>query len=281
MTTDDSRRVAIIGCGYLGRELGRILASRGHRVMATTTTPARLPELEAAGMDARRIVSSDLAGIAGLMADCDVVYLTLAAGRRSTSYREIYLAAAQNVVRAFPASPVTRVIYTSSTAVYAQDDGNWVDEFSPTEPTSENARALVETERALLDGAPVGIQVSVVRLGGIYGPGRSMLDFAERFAGQERSDGDVFLNLVHVDDVVAALVRLLDVPHHGQLNLVADHPTTRRTVFDPLLAAHGLPPVRWTSDPHAGRGKRVRNGRIKELLGLRLRHPRYVPELLS
>jgi len=275
MPTNEPPRVAVIGCGYIGQAVGLALRDSGWHVYGTTTTPARTTELAAEGVDPVLLWARDAHAVADLVARVDAVYLTLAAGRRNADYRDVYLRAAENVVRALPASRVSRVIYTSSTAVYAQDDGAWVDEYSPTEPVTENARVLVQAEQVLL-AANVPAGVSIVRLGGLYGPGREISGFAARFADQQRDDGDVYLNLVHLDDVVAALVGLMDIPHHGVLNLAADEPVTRRAVFDPLLASRGLPPVRWQSSPETGKGKRVCNRRIRELLNLELRHPRYV-----
>ena len=93
-------------------------------------------------------------------------------------------------------------------------------------------------------------------------------------AGKERSDGDAYLNLIHLDDIVAALTALLAARHHGVLNLSDDRPLPRREFYDRIIAEAGLPATQWIS---AGsppqRGKRVRNDLIKRTLGLTLEHP--------
>jgi nucleoside-diphosphate-sugar epimerase len=184
----------------------------------------------------------------------------------------VYLAAAEELACVLPHTRVQRVIYTSSTSVYAQDDGGWVDETSPTEPATEQGKALLETERILLTRLPATVDVSVVRMGGIHGPGRALDEIAARSAGQQRRDGDAFVNLVHLDDIVSALVGLRDVRHHGVLNLAGDQPVTRKALYDALLRARGLPPVQWSSAAESGLGKRVRSERIQQLLGLRWQH---------
>lgn len=278
MTDNDTRTVAILGCGYVGRAVGIALSTRGWRVRATTTRAERIGELALAGFEPQVALAGDELAVAGLLSGCSALYITLAAGRRNASYREVYQGAAETVAAVLGKTTVRRVIYTSSTSVYAQDDGSWVDETSPTDEGSANSAALLAAERVLLTGLPAAVDVSVVRLGGIYGPGRSLADFAARFAGQQRADGDVFLNLAHLDDIVGGLVGLLETSHHGVLNLCGDQPTTRRAVYDPLLRARSLPPVQWLSDPHMGAGKRVRSERIQQLLELRWRHPVYQPE---
>ncbi|MCB9849157.1 MAG: SDR family oxidoreductase [Phycisphaerales bacterium] len=281
--SDSAQRVALVGCGYVGLALGKTLHAAGCSVVGTTTSDARVAEIEAAGLSVRLLDVADADCLAEIVRDRDVVYLTVAAGRGGQAYRDVYLRAAENLVRALPGSSVARVIYTSSTSVYAQRDGSWVDETSPAGADSENGKVLLATERTLLDAGVENeqgreVQISVVRLAGIYGPGREPARFAARFAGQERDDGEVYLNLVHLDDIVAALARLRTIPHHGVLNLADDTPTTRRVVFDPILRAANLPPVRWTAGASGDRGKRIANGRIKALLDLTLRHPGFVAE---
>ncbi len=273
-----TRKIAIIGCGYVGAALGQTLVDGGHDVVGTTTSPDRAAELAAMGISHRVAIADDRPGMAELLADRDAVYITLAAGRRGRSYREVYLAAAESLAAALPTTAVRRVIYTSSTSVYGQRSGEWVDESSPANPTSENGEVLLAAERALLGtggeaSGPGRPAVSVVRLSGIYGPGRDPADFVARSAGATRTDGDAWLNLVHLDDIVTALHHLLDTDHHGVLCLSDDQPMRRRAFYDPLLADRGLAAVKWEADPSAGVGKRVRNAAIKAFLGMELQHP--------
>lgn len=275
------RRIAIIGCGYVGCALGDALVRAGHDVIGTTIVPQRASEIAALGITPLVVEHAQTDRLHTLLSDRGAVYLTLAAGRRRRDYREVYLEGMKNLLRAVKGTPVRRIIYTSSTQVYAQDDGSWVDESSPTEPQTENGRVLLATEQALLDGTraeqsgyPAPIRGTVVRLGGIHGPGRDLTERIRAAAGQECSDGNCYVNLIHRDDIVTALVRLLDVPYGGILNLTDDAPVKRRELYDRIIAAAGLPPVRWTSgDASPKLGKRVRNTLIKRTLGLTLRYP--------
>ncbi len=291
------RRVAIIGCGYVGSALAQALAGAGHDVVATATTAGRAEEFDALGARLELLDIADVDRLCTILADRDTVYLTIAPKRRGQDYREIYLAGARNLIAASRETGVRRIIYTSSTRVYGQDDGSWVDEASPTEPKDEPARILLEAENALLDAGPRGLKpaaqkkapilrrkgarevgvdslcVTVLRLSGIYGPGRDPTPRIEARAGTERADGGKYINLIHRDDVVAAMVALLETQHHGVLNLSDDQSEPRRLLYDRVIAEAGLDPIHWNDDTQRPSGKRVRNDLVKKTLDLRLRYP--------
>lgn len=269
-----ARKIAIIGCGYVGSALARHWVASGRDVVATTTRPERLPVVGATGATPRLLTAEQHDVMHDLLRDRDAVLLSVAAGRRHGDYRGVYLQAAQSLADAIADTPVRRIIYTSSSSVYHQDDGSWVDEDSPTSPQKENGKILVETERTLLgiSEADTSRLVSVVRLTGIYGPDRALADFVSRSAGTERDDGDAYLNLVHRDDIVRAVAKLVEIGHGGILNLSDDMPTTRRDFYDRMLAELGLAPIRWRESDNASLGKRVSNRRIKSLLELNLAH---------
>lgn len=328
------KRIAVIGCGYVGSALGEALVRAGHDVAGTTTTPVRTQELQQLGIRPHVLSVADHKALHTMLTDREVVYLTVAPTHPSKNYRDVYLVAARNLVVAADGTSVTRIIYTSSTRVYGESDGGWVNEDSSTDtvglatqrtrevlprptdvralpartmcadPIDERAWVLLEAERILLEGersypceAPpdrdtVGGEPSVadtsgpgresgrvatttvVRLSGIYGPGRDPLARIRGLSGTRRDDGDVYVNMIHRDDIVGALVSLLGVEHHGVLNLSDDGPITRRDYYDRVLNQAGLPLVDWeTCGMSSPRGKRVQNERIKRLLNLTLKHP--------
>ncbi len=279
-----ARKVTIIGCGYIGSALARrLVAERSSgpgvgRVVGTTSTPARLPTIEALGIEACLLDLADVASIVSAIESTQVVFFLAAPGRGrgADGYRAVFTEGLQNVGQALESSGVEQVVFTSSTAVYGQTDGSWVDEDSPVEPRTETGLILRDAERSFLDGcrARDGCCGTVLRLAGIYGPDRGPQRRLESVAGRERSDGDAYLNLVHRDDVVAALLALLETPHDGILSLADDSPTPRRQYYDSRLREAGLPPSDWVeSAGPPNRGRRVSNTRIKKVLGLRLRHP--------
>ena len=268
-------KIAILGCGYVGSSVGSALVARGHEVTGTTTTPARAGEIEKLGMTPAVLSLCETATLAALLADREMVFLTVSAGRRGGDYRAVYLEGVEQLLTSLAGSKVEHVVYTSSSSVYGQQDGDWVDEDSPTEPASERGQILLAAERRLLEGTEQdGRSATVLRLTGIYGPGRDPIDWARRDAGGERGDGAVYLNLIHRDDIVEACAQLATVRYHGVLNLTDDAPLPRKALYDRLLAEEGLPAIQWTKDERpAKRGKRIRNTRVKRVLGFKLVHP--------
>lgn len=282
MTGPDQKSIAIVGCGWLGTALGLRLRNdfraRGESatIIATTTTPARTTELEKLGFLPKVVRAEDVEQLRDAIAPCETVFLLVAAGRsRGQSYEQVYVGGARALAEVLSDTDVGTIIYTSSTSVYAQDDGSWVDEASPAEPTSDNGRALLAAEQILLtEGERLGRSVTVLRLAGTYADDRGPQRFLDRFAGTVRENGDAYLNLVHRDDIVQALTRFAANPQHGVFNLADDVPTSRRDFYSPLLRQAGLPPIQWRDSTDAcGRGKRVSNARIKKALGLVLKHP--------
>ncbi len=273
-------RVVIIGCGYVGSAFGRRLVVDGYDVVGTTTSSQRVATIRALGITPVVLDTADVGRLRHVLQERDAAVLCVAPRGDQRDYRVTYLQAARNLIEAARLSDISRFIYTGSTRVYSQNDGEWVDESSPTQPTDEDARILLETEHVLLDGAKtVGADrpalAVVLRLGGIYGPGRGALDSIFRSAGKHRDDGDFYMNRIHVDDIAASLEALLGSDFQGVLNLCDDHPQTRRSFYDAALAAAGLSPIEWSSSSdRKKRGKRVRNDLIKATLGLVLRHPR-------
>ena len=265
-----SRKIAIVGCGYVGGALGSALVRLGHDVVATTTTAARADELRALGLTPIVVRLQDVSQLHAALADRDDVFLMVAPKRGEQTYRDVYLDGIRYLVDALRGTSVGRIVYTSSTSVYGQSDGSWVDEDSPTEPLSDSGRMILASERALHDGAEsLGVGVTILRLAGIHGPGRGPVNVVPRYAGQERDDGEAYVNLIHRDDIVDACVKLLDVAYDGVLNLCDGEPVLRRAYYDRLIAAADGQPIHWRrSATPIDRGKRVSNRRIRELLGL-------------
>lgn len=271
---EDSKRIAIVGCGYVGSALAKALVEKGHVVVGTTTSAQRRAALGALGIEPVVVEVDEVDRLRGALADCTVVYLTIAPRHRGEPYTEVYVKGVERLLAAVAGTAVERIIYTSSTRVYGQDTGEWVDETSPTEPGDEKGGILLQAEQRLLSGAEaLGLGATVLRLCGIYGPGRDVSAHISRYAGVERHDGEKYVNLIHLEDITAALCRLVDVAYHGVLNLADDRPLKRRDYFNRLLAKAGMPPVQWTASADTGLGKRIRNDLVKRTLSLALRHP--------
>lgn len=259
------RRVLIAGCGDVGTALGVLLAAQGHSVFGLRRRAGLLgPPLHP--------VAADLAEPATLRALPDgvdtLVYAAAADGFDEAAYRRAYVDGLANVLAALRArtAPLARVAYCSSTAVYAQDDGAWVDETSPAEPRGFSGRRLLDGERLALAS---GARPIVVRLAGIYGPGRTRLIDQVRAGTATCTEGaPTWTNRIHRDDCAGVLAHLLALPAPDPLWIGVDHePAPLCTVLDWLAARLGAPPPRRVPAGEAtGRrersNKRCRNARL-------------------
>jgi nucleoside-diphosphate-sugar epimerase len=205
-------------------------------------------------------ISKPLAAPEGWSQPDLLIHCASSGGGDAEDYRAVYRDGLQNLIAAFAPK---RVIFTGSTSVYDQQNGEVVDENSPTEPLRETARVLLEAEAVALRAGGI-----VARLGGIYGPGRSMFlrKFAEGSAVVE-AGGERFINLIHREDAACALLRLADpqVPA-GVYNVCDSHPPTQRELYGWISEFLGKPmPPDGPIDPHRKRGlnnKRVSNQKL-------------------
>ncbi|GAA1496701.1 NAD-dependent epimerase/dehydratase family protein [Paeniglutamicibacter kerguelensis] len=198
-------KVLILGAGDLGTETGLRLVAAGHKVTAWRRRAELLPGSFMA-------VSVDLGDsereLPAIDPDTELVIFTPAAPERSAqAYRRTYLWAAQRVVSALERDNVhpRRFIMVSSTAVYGDAAGGLVDEKTPIDPHTETAQVLAATEDLVRgqDGTPI-----ILRLAGIYGPGRNHLINQVRDGKARKAGRVVWTNRIHRDDAAAAIVHL-------------------------------------------------------------------------
>ena len=255
-----AERVLIAGCGDVGNRLGRRLLEAGHEVWGLRRNVARLaPGLQPVDADL-----ADPASLAALPRDLTLVAYTAAAdGRSESDYQTAYVQGLSNLLAALErqGQRPRRVIFTSSTGVYGQDDGSWVDETSPTEPTSFTGRAMLDAERVLAESPFPG---TVVRLGGIYGPGRTRLvDQVRRGEAVCPEDGPLYTNRIHSDDAAGILAHLLamDDPEPVYLGVDGD-PADLCEVLTFLAHELGVPAPRKGKSTRRAGSKRCSNRRI-------------------
>jgi len=265
-----SHRVLIAGCGYVGTALGERLVARGHEVWGLRRDPSALPA-------SFNKVAADLAQRATLDALPDavdtLVYCASAGEASDSAYQRAYVSGLEHVLDALGRHALRRAFFTSSTAVYAQSDGAWVDETSETSPVHFSGRRTLEAEQVLRAS---GVPATVLRCAGIYGPGRTRLIDTVR-QGTASMSGR-FTNRIHRDDIAGAVVHLIERDLDPPLLLLADdEPAPQRDVTLFLAAELGVPapssPA--AADPAArGGDKRCRNDRLKGT-GYALLYPTY------
>ncbi|MBD2038080.1 NAD-dependent epimerase/dehydratase family protein [Leptolyngbya sp. FACHB-321] len=255
----------IIGCGYVGKAVAQRWRST-LTVTATTTTPDRVADLESVAQRVQVVKGNDEAGVRSLLQDQAIVLLSIGAPN-ANAYEETYLQTAKTLVAALKDAPtVQQVIYTGSYAVYGDRQGGWVDETSDIVPANRNGELLAETEQILLAASDV-LKVCVLRLGGIYGPGRELTKIFGRAAGTTRpGNGEDAANWVHLDDIVGAIDFARQQSLTGVYNLVGTVPTTTGVLLERLFATHGLPNVTWNVSQSSTRpyNARVSNQKLRE-----------------
>lgn len=270
----------IIGCGYLGSRVARRWVEAGDEVYALTRSESRAGEFKQAGIkpvlgDVTRIET-----LTGLPAAATVLYAVGFDRSAGHDMREVYVAGLAHVLGSL--SPSTRrFIYISTTGVYGQADGQWVDENSPCEPVTEGGRVCLEAEERL-QGEDASFQRTILRLAGIYGPGRIPRVDALRAGEPIAAPQSGFMNLIHVDDA-ASVVLNVEQSSPSNLYTVSDgNPVVRGDYYTELalLVSAPLPRFVEPSPEHpaskrAISNKKISNRRMLEELSPQLAYPSY------
>ena len=267
-------RILIAGCGYVGQAAADLYHAAGWAVEGWTRSAESVATLSAKPYPICEVDISRRAKVAECRKTFDaVIHCASSSGGDVEMYRQVYLDGARNLLETFPGS---KLLFTSSTSVYAQRDGSWVTEESETKPTRETSQILLETERSVLANGGI-----VARLAGIYGPGRSALltKFVEGTAIID-AENDRFVNQVHRDDIAAALFLLLSRKAEGAqiYNVVDDQPILQSECYRWLAQRLNRPlPSIGRSTQERKRGdsnKRVSNANLRAL-GWTPRYPKF------
>jgi nucleoside-diphosphate-sugar epimerase len=278
------KHLLIAGHGYLGQAVSRDFLAAGWTVTAVTREggcgfqPQAVPA--ASSRSALHQHPADLASresihrLASSIPSPDFILHCASSGRGGTeAYRSVYLDGCRHLLDTFPGTPL---LFTSSTSVYAQTDGEVVTEESPAEPDRETGLILRETEDLVL--ARDGL---IFRLAGIYGPHRSVI-LNKFLAGEStiEEDGRRFLNQIHRDDAAAAILHAATAPlESGLYNLSDSTPRTQLDTFTALAEIFDRPlPPRAPRDLDRKRGwthKQVSNAKLRSS-GWQPRHPDFL-----
>jgi len=197
-------KILIAGCGDLGYRLATSLVEQGHRVGAIKRSPLQDQRIDWLAMDLR-----DSSAWPTLDDDFDALfYLPTPSERSEAGYRDIFVTGLSNLLQVIP-NTLQRgwCCFISSTAVYGQTGGEWVDETSATEPKGYNGRVLLEAEQLILTSAANSCSV---RLAGIYGPGRERLIRMVQSGEPVQQHPPSYTNRIHCDDAARLLHFLLD-----------------------------------------------------------------------
>ena len=274
-------RIVIVGCGYVGLELGRQLRRAGHEVTGVRRSDAGLDAVEDAGLEPHRADATDPGSLSSLPDAEWVVFAASSGDRGADAARAVYVEGLENVIEEYAgrSSSPDRLVYTSSTGVYGDHDGAFVDEDTPIDPKTEKTEVLADAERIAREtAADAGIDGTVARFAGLYGPGRYRLD---RYLTGPVTEG--YLNMVHRDDAAGAVAFCLDsgVARGETVLVVDDEPVDKWAFADWLAAECGVePPPKRTieerlADPDLSTAARRRIQTSKRCANDRLRESGY------
>lgn len=271
-------KVGLVGGGFLGMALARALGPG--TVVATRSGQWREDEPpQGVDMHALDLTAGTLE--LGPLRDCDALHIAVAPGSRTGDRRALYVEGTRRLLAQSGRTGWKRIVYVSSTSALPAVDG-WVFESDPRRPDAERGQVQRDAEDLVLAlETEHGIPTLVLRLGGLYGPGRALGRlYRKRRDGPLAGDGNVPTNLIHLEDAVQASLAALVAPAHvgGVVHGVDDDHTTRRVMYDAVAKAQGLDPLEWEhpiGPANAPVGKRVSNLRLKLELGVRLKHPEH------
>ena len=259
-------RILIAGCGYVGEATADLFHSAGWNVEGWVRSQESAARLSIKHYSVRVLDLSQRSEVAKCAAAFDaVIHCASSHGGDAEAYRQIYLNGARHLLETFPQA---KILFTSSTSVYAQRDKSWVTEESETKPLRETSQILLEVEKLILEKGGI-----VARLAGIYGPRRSALlsKFLNGTATIDPSN-DRFVNQVHRDDIASALFLLLNREAHASpqiYNVVDDQPLLQSECFAWLAQRlnRPLPPTRKSEQPRkrGNTNKRVSNAKLRRL----------------
>lgn len=286
---DENQHWAIFGCGYVGTALAEELLKRGHRVSALTRNPDKAVVLRRLGVHkvvCARLDSDEWHEMT--LEPVDIwVNCVSSAGNGLEGYQQSYIDGMRSILqwsdRYQPG--IKRALYTSSTSVYPQNNGEWVDETADCSAAPATGKILLEAEDCLLQHRAAYPRF-VLRLAGIYGPGRSyLIRQLTEGDGVIPGSGDYTMNCIHRHDCVSAILALLhfaDASAAGIYNAADDQPMHKAEVMGALAELMSLPTPRFEpalqSERLRRRGgrmpdRRISNRKLKQTTGWLPRYP--------
>lgn len=270
--------ILIVGCGYVGERFAEAALQRGWQISVLTRSLKRTEQLSQQGIIpyvGDVLVPKSLE----LLPPADLCLYAVGYDRTArVEKREVYVSGLRNVLTKV-APQAGRLIYLSSTSVYGESTGQRVNEESNPAPSSESGQICLDAEQVVTEFAEgrgeTRLPATIVRLAGIYGPGR-LIGRKQQLQEQQPISGNpqAWLNLIHVEDIVQSLFALAESPVETPRFLLSDEQPIRRIDFYTELARllETAPPL-MPDSPSDDLGKRCDSSLIRQMLGIKLKYP--------
>lgn len=269
--------VLIAGCGWLGCAIAGALLQRGDRVTGIRSHPDRAEMLRSQGITPLVLNLAEPDSIQQIPADVDAILALQSAEEASVpAYQRAYLDVNRTLLAAAGQIQLKALVYSASTGVFEQRDGSDVEETTIPEPESDTGRVLLAAERMILAASAEGIPSHLVRLSGLYGPGRmEIVDRVRRGLIAPGDQGDRWMNFCHQEDATAILIAALDRGRPGEIYHATDSlPMRRREVAEFVATRLGMKlPESAGGARSFGTHRRILGVRTLDALRLQLKWP--------
>jgi len=265
-------KIAIIGCGYIGKNLIKKWVNKDHTITAITKDPKIVDELKNSVQKTLLFKNGNTEEFKNVLEENDKIILTITNNAYFGSENAFLKTANAIKESALRTGHPKTLIYTSRADVYGEQSGRWVDESSSLNPSTDLAKILIDTENILISLKELGWKVCVLRLAEVYGPNyeisQKIKSHSDYFA--PRFDYN-YTNMIHLDDILSAIDYVLTHNLSGIYNLADNDHTPLKELITSLTSKQE---IEWQEDKiQINRGnRRVSNNKIKAA-GYNFIHP--------
>lgn len=259
--------VSILGCGWLGTQLGKNLLSKGYQVNGSTSTPSRIFKLAEA--EIKPFYLEIEPGMVKMGSkdffNADVLIISLPPGREK-GVESMFPGQIKEIIKLVRQFRILKVLFISSTSVYEATNGE-VYEGEEGNPEKPSGRALLKAEKLLFN--EMSFQTTAVRFGGMIGPGRNPARF---FAGKKNIPGKVPVNLIHSTDCINIILEIIENDIWGEVfNACSPEHPTREEFYLTACAISRLPAPHFTDESESFRI--IRSDKLLEKLNYKFQYP--------
>ncbi|MFK7899422.1 MAG: NAD-dependent epimerase/dehydratase family protein [Cyclobacteriaceae bacterium] len=255
-------KISILGCGWLGLPLAKSLIKAGHEIKGSTTSKEKIELLKEAQIVPYQIDLSEFKVIDDSFFNSDVLILSIPP-KRKTKGDKFHINQVKRILGYVEKSSIKRIIYTSSTSIYPNTNSE-IDETLTINKLTTGNTCLFEAENLILGQQHA--ESVILRLAGLYGPERNIIN---RMSGKEGlTDGNVPVNMVHLDDVIACMLRMIgDESVTGIFNICAEQHPTKKTFYNCLALKTEYSAPGYVTNEKEDSFKIISNQKIRTFLG--------------
>lgn len=257
--------IAIIGCGYIGREIAKEL-SKKHFVTTATNSKKIIEKLAKISQKSVLLKANDEVELFHILTNNDLIIVCIDPDNPE-DYESNYTELAHSIKRMslLIVRPKT-LFFTSSTIVYGEQNGKWVDEKTALNPTTTEAKNLINVENIFLSMEDQKWKVVILRVGNIYGTGKELSTILKELHEHTLpGHGNNFTNMIHVKDVIGSIKHINQHNLNGIFNIVDDDHPSRKELYDTVCQKCNISSIQWNpsyKSYHQG-NKRVSNHYLK------------------